>query len=158
MKIATKKQIEEFILAHYPEQVDYWLYSKSRKHGSITVTVQCQQCGFQLAVTVANRAELRRLLKRECPGCPAYERLRNEHLNVRMPFGKFRGRTVNYVMDKEPSYLAWFVDHVKGQDALIEQVKTHTRFPLVWAKYVEKETVIRPKEQREAREWQQARF
>lgn len=158
MKIATREQIEEVIVNNYPEQVDYWLHKKSKKHSPITLTIKCQHCGYESSATISNRAELRRLYKRECPGCDAYEKSRNEHLNVRIPLGKFRGMTVNYVMDNEPSYLAWFVDHVKGQDSLIEQIKTHTRFPQVWAKYVEKETIIRPNEQREAREWQQGRF
>jgi len=61
-------------------------------------------------------------------------------------------------MNEEPTYLAWFADNVKGQDSLIEQIKTHTRFPAAWAEYTAKQAVGMPKERREEKEWQEGRF
>ncbi len=75
-----------------------------------------------------------------------------------MPFGKFRGQTINCVMEQEPTYLAWFVDNVKRQDSLIEQIKTHTCFPAAWAEYTAKQAARMPKERREELEWQEGRF
>ena len=68
------------------------------------------------------------------------------------------GETINAVMKNDPTYLAWFVDQGKGQDDLIEEIKTHTRFPLAWAAYVEKQAAAMPKARREEKEWQEGRF
>ena len=158
MKLISQQQIEELIVAHYPEQTDYWLYGGKGKHTEITVTVKCSKCGSEETLEINNKTELKRLLKRECSGCMAKDAAANAHLNIWLPFGKFKGISINAIMDEEPTYLAWFVDHVKGQDALIEQIKTHTRFPEVWAEYVEMQAKRMPKELREEKEWQEGRF
>ena len=75
-----------------------------------------------------------------------------------MPFGKFKGKTINFVMEEQPNYLAWFVDQIKGQDKLVEQIKTHTQFPQAWADYMERQAALMPKERREAKEWREEGF
>ena len=63
-----------------------------------------------------------------------------------MPFGKHRGKTINEIMEKDPTYLAWFVDNIKGRDDLVAQIKTHTRFAEAWEEYLANPKV--PKQQR----------
>ena len=61
-------------------------------------------------------------------------------------------------MEEQPNYLAWFVDQIKGEDKLVEQIKTHTQFPQAWAEYMERQIAMMPKERREAIEWRAGRF
>ena len=153
----TKEQIQELIIANYPEQTDYWLYSYGKgKHTPIALTIKCPRCGHESEITIKNKTELRNLVKEECPHCLALEGSKNAHLEFPMPFGKHRGKTINSVMEKDPTYLAWFVDNIKGRDDLVEQIKTHTRFAEAWEEYVAKPKI--PKEQREAREWHEGKF
>ena len=60
-----------------------------------------------------------------------------EPLVPRFAFGKFRGRTVNEVMQVESSYLAWFMGQVDGCEELKETIKSHPRFSAVWKSYQE---------------------
>lgn len=39
-------------------------------------------------------------------------------LAPRMPFGKYRGKTVSEVLEQDPSYLRWFCDCVDGNEVL----------------------------------------
>jgi hypothetical protein len=157
-KLITKEEVERQIRANYPEQTKYWLGNGRGKHTAIDVAVKCSKCDCQGIITIEDKCELRDLLKEKCLRCEMWEDAENAHLNIRLPFGKFRGKTINVVMKKQPSYLAWFVDKVKGEDALVEKIKTHTRFPQAWADYVGKQAVIVPKARREAMEWHEGRF
>ena len=60
-----------------------------------------------------------------------------EPLVPRFAFGKFRGRTVDEVMQVESSYLAWFMGQVDGCEELKETIKSHPRFSAVWKSYQE---------------------
>ena len=158
MNTLTQQQMEQLILAHYPEQTDYWLHPGGGKHTPITLNLKCPRCGHEETATIKNKTELKRMLKKECAGCEARETAQNQHLNIPMPFGKHCRETVNAVMAKDPTYLAWFVDQIKGQDALIEQIKTHTQFPEAWAEYTGKQATRFPRIYREEKEWQAGRF
>ena len=37
----------------------------------------------------------------------------DNNVNISMPFGKYRGKIVNDVMEKDPSYLVWFVRNIE---------------------------------------------
>jgi uncharacterized protein (DUF3820 family) len=148
----------EAIMAQYPEQANYWLNTGRGRHTEITLAVTCPRCNCEKTVTLKSKGELNRLMKEECSGCVAQRAAENRHLEIPMPFGKFRGKTINFVMEEQPNYLAWFVDQIKGQDKLVEQIKTHTQFPQTWVKYKEKQACTVPKELREAREWREGKF
>src|ERR1017187_1292542 len=141
-KLITQEEVEQQIRANHPEQAKYWLGNGRGKHTEITFTINCPHCHSEKEIKLTKKADLRELLKMECAGCEAQEAAQNQHLNIPLPFGKFRGKTINFVMKKQPSYLAWFVDKVKGEDSLVEKIKTHTRFPQAWADYVDKQAVI----------------
>ena len=145
-------------MAQYPEQANYWLNTGRGKHTEITLAVTCPRCNCEKTVTLKSKGELKQLLKKQCSGCVAQRAAENRHLEIPMPFGKFKGKTINFVMEDQPTYLAWFVDQIKGQDKLVEQIKTHTQFPQTWVKYKEKQACTVPKELREAREWREGKF
>lgn len=148
----------EAIMAQYPEQANYWLSTGRGKHTEITVTVTCPRCNSELSVTLRGKSELKRLAKQECSGCVAQRAAENRHLEIPLPFGKFKGKTINFVMKEQPTYLTWFVDTIKGHDGLVEQIKTHTQFPQAWVEYMERQIRTMPKERREEMEWQAGRF
>ncbi len=148
----------EAIMAQYPEQANYWLNTGRGKHTEITLTVTCPRCNSELSVTLRGKAELKQLVKKQCSGCVAQRAAENRHLEIPLPFGKFKGKTINFVMEDQPTYLAWFVDQIKGEDKLVEQIKTHTQFPQAWAEYMERQIAVMPKERREEIEWQAGRF
>ena len=156
--LITKEEVERQIIANYPEQAKYWLGKGRGRHTAIDVAVKCSKCDCQGSFTIEDKSELRELLKERCLRCKIWEEAENAHLKIPLPFGKFKGKSINVVMEKQPSYLAWFVDKVKGEDALVEKIKTHTRFPQAWADYVGKQAVIVPKVRREEIEWQEGRF
>ena len=76
-----------------------------------------------------------------------------EPLVPRFTFGKYRGRTVDEVMQVESSYLTWFVDQVDGCEELKEAIHAHPRFPAARESYQE----CRRKTRQQA-EWQQGQF
>jgi len=154
-KLITQKQIADFILANHPEQAKYWLGNGRGKHTPITLKFQCPNCHCEVEIILEKKADLRELLKMTCAHCEELEEAQNQHLNICMPFGKFRGKTINFVMEEQPSYLAWFADNIKGEDKLLELIKTHTGFPQAWAEYVAKQP---PKAVREEKEWRQGKF
>ena len=156
--LITKEDVERQITANYPEQAKYWLGNGRGKHTEITLTVKCPKCKRQGTITIEDKSDLRDLLKTGCMGCEMWEDAQNAHLKIPLPFGKFRGKTINFVMKKQPSYLAWFVDKVKGEDQLVELIKTHTRFSAAWTEYTAKQAVIIPKERREEIEWREGKF
>lgn len=61
-------------------------------------------------------------------------------------------------MAAKPSYLAWMVDEIGDEDELIEKIKSHTRFPEVWAAYVESKMKWAHKVIQEQQEWQTGKF
>ena len=155
--VDVEQIFHEQIIAQYPEQVDYWLHKGNAKHTAILLKMKCPHCNFQETIPIKNKIELRRLFKKECSGCIAKRAAENQHLDIRIYFGKFKGKTINFIMEKQPNYLAWFVDNIRGQDDLIEQIKTHTQFPQAWAEYTEKQALM-PKAHREEIEWRAGRF
>ncbi len=48
------------------------------------------------------------------------KRSQTEPLVPRLAFGKYRGRTVDEVMQVESTYLAWFVDEIDGCEEVKE--------------------------------------
>ena len=59
---------------------------------------------------------------------------------------------------QRPDLLGVVRGSIKGQDALIEQIKTHTQFPEAWAEYTGKQATRFPRIYREEKEWQAGRF
>ena len=55
-----------------------------------------------------------------------------------MPFGKHRGRALSEILNEEPSYLAWFYDHVDGNEKLKQAIAALPEFPARLAKYRER--------------------
>jgi len=157
-EVDSGELFREAILAQYPEQANYWLNNGRGKHTEITLTIKCPRCNSERTVTLKGKAELKRLARKECSGCVAQRAAENRHLEIPLPFGKFKGKTINFVMEEQPNYLAWFVDTIKGHDGLVEQIKTHTQFPQAWAEYMERQIRTMPRERREAMEWQAGRF
>ena len=156
--LITQEQVEDIINTKYPDHADYWLHGANKKHTEIVINARCDKCGHQERFTIKHRSDLKRLLKRNCAGCEMKEAKRNKHLNIPLPFGKYRGKTINAVMLEKPSYLAWMVDEIEDEDELIEKIKSHSRFPEVWAAYEEKKVKWVRKVIQEAHEWQQGRF
>ncbi len=155
--LTTKEQLEQLIIAKYPDQTDYWLCTRGKgKHTPIILAIKCPRCGHESEITIKNKTELRNLVQEECPRCLALDAAENAHLEFPMPFGKHCGKSVNEVMKKDPTYLAWFVDNIKGRDNLVAQIKTHSRFAEAWDEYLANPKI--PKEQREAREWHEGKF
>ena len=122
-KLITKEKVEQQIIAKYPEQAKYWLGNGRGKHTAVDIAIKCPKCHSEGEVTLRKKADLRELLKADCPYCEELEEAQNQHLNIPLPFGKFRGKSINFVMKKQPNYLAWFVDKVKGEEALVERIE-----------------------------------
>ena len=78
----------------------------------------------------------------------------DNNVNISMPFGKYRGKIVNDVMEKDPSYLVWFVRNIKICLTSL-RIKSHSHFPNAWAAYMTKEAVR--ERRRKARESGQGR-
>ena len=113
--LITQEQVEDIINTKYPDHADYWLHGANKKHTEIVINARCDKCGHQERFTIKHRSDLKRLLKRNCAGCEMKEAKRNKHLNIPLPFGKYRGKTINAVMLEKPSYLAWMVDEIEGR-------------------------------------------
>jgi len=146
--LATRRGLEELIIANYPEQVDYWLGNDDRaKHTPITLRIECPECGYMNMETISERQYLANLLDLKCLRCRIRERNGDLHLSVPMPFGKHFGKTINDVMEEDPSYLVWFAKNIRNMPDLVEQIKSHSHFPNAWADYMSRER------RRGAREW-----
>jgi hypothetical protein len=99
---------------------DYWLMKSNRKdimvkYGlksftpkplNIVLVREC--CGRQFTHFLTNRTQM---LDLRDVGCMEPECRRQR---VVMPFGKFMGKTMAWVYEKQPSYLAWFHETVDG--------------------------------------------
>ncbi len=57
-------------------------------------------------------------------------------------FGKHFGKTINDVMEQDPSYLVWFARSIRNMPDFVEQIKSHSQFPNAWAAYMSKEAAI----------------
>ena len=65
----------------------------------------------------------------------------DEHLNMPLPCGIYEGKTINRVMQDNPSYLAWFVDNInkfEGRTAVIDTVVAQIKEPQPLSKGVGK--------------------
>lgn len=143
--LMTKDEIELLIIGNYPDQRDYWLNNQaSASHTPISLTALCSRCRYESSVTIKNRDEVAQVLKLECPRCQIREQHGDGHLSIPMPFGKYRGRTVNDVMEKDPSYLAWCARNIRDMPDFVEQIKSHSHFPNAWAAYMSKEAAREP--------------
>jgi hypothetical protein len=58
-----------------------------------------------------------------------------------MPFGKHKGRALSEILNEEPSYLAWFYDHVDGNEELKQAIAALPEFPARLAKYRERKEI-----------------
>ena len=58
-----------------------------------------------------------------------------------MPIGKFKGRALSEILNEEPSYLAWFYDHVDGNEELKQAISALPDFPARLAKYRERKEI-----------------
>jgi hypothetical protein len=141
--------LEELITENYPDQVNYWLgNTEAANHTSITLGLICPECGGKRMETVSQKAELSQLLALKCRRCQIRERNGNLHLNIPLPFGKHFGKTINDVMEEDPSYLVWFAKNVVNMRDLVEQIKSHSQFPNAWAAYMNKERRRKAREER----------
>ena len=64
---------------------------------------------------------------------------RRSHWWPKMPFGKHFGKTINDVMEEDPSYLVWFAKNIKNMPDFVEQIKSHSQFSNAWADYMGRE-------------------
>lgn len=138
--LTTMPLLAELITEGYPDQVDYWLGNNdAANHTPITLPLICPECGTKNAVTVSKRAELPKLLDLQCYRCQIRERNGDGHLNIPIPFGKHHGKTINAVMEEDPSYLVWFAKNVRNMPDLVALIKSHSGFPNAWAAYMRRE-------------------
>ncbi len=152
--LATGRELEDLIRANYPDQVDYWLGNDDAAHHTpITVCIECPDCGYENVETIVEKVGLVDL---KCLRCETRERNGNGHLNIPLPFGKFKGKTINDVMEKDPSYLVWCVRNFRDKPDLVAQIKSHSHFPNAWADYMNKE--IARERRQEAREWGEGQY
>ena len=141
--LTTRRGVEELITANYPDQVDYWLGNNdTAKHTLITLRIECPECGYKNVETISERRYLSNLLDLKCFRCQKREQHGDLHLSIPMPFGKHFGKTINDVMEEDPSYLVWFAANIKNLPDLVEQIKSHSRFPNAWADYMNKEAAM----------------
>ena len=147
--LATRRELEDLIRADYPDQVDYWLGDdETAYHTPITLRIECPDCGYKNVETVADKVSV---LNVKCFRCRIREQHGDGHLNIPMPFGKHFGKTINDVMEEDPSYLVWFAKTITNMPDLVEQIKSHSQFPNAWAAYMNKQAAI--ERRREGRKW-----
>ncbi len=60
---------------------------------------------------------------------------------LRLPFGKHKGRTLREIMHEDPSYLAWFYDSVEDQQDIKAAMEALPEFPMQLAKYRERKEI-----------------
>ena len=108
---------------------DYWLTETSlkdikAKHGlkrfkakPVTVTLVRECCGKRFTHVLTARESAICLKDPECADPECRRRL------AVIPFGKFKGQTLSWVHEQEPSYLAWFHECVDDY----EDIKTLIR-------------------------------
>ena len=54
--LTSKEQIEQLIVANYPDQTDYWLCTRGKgKHTPIVLTIKCPRCGHESEITIRTR-------------------------------------------------------------------------------------------------------
>ena len=58
--------------------------------------------------------------------------------DLRMPFGKHKGKAISVVFAEEPGYLCWFYDAVDGNEDLKRAIVALPEFPARLAKYRER--------------------
>jgi len=63
----------------------------------------------------------------------------DSHFNIPLPFGKHHGKTINDVMEEDPSYLVWFSKNIRDMPDLVALIKSHSGFPNAWAAYMGRE-------------------
>ncbi len=146
--LATGRELEELVRADYPDQVDYWLGNDdTADHTPITLRIECPDCGYKNEEVIMDKTNL---LDLKCFRCQKREQHGDGHLNIPMPFGKHFGKTINDVMEQDPSYLVWFTKNITNMPDFVEQVKSHSQFPNAWAAYMNKEAAC--ERRRKARE------
>ena len=68
---------------------------------------------------------------------------RKKEVEIMLPFGKFKGRTLGEVMHEEPTYLCWFYDTIEDQRELKAAMEALPGFPARLAAYRERRSVKR---------------
>ena len=126
VKAAIAKAME-----HEPEgpDRDYWTTDSTikdikAKYGlkrfklkPVTVTLVRECCGAKFVHVLMARESALCLKDPECADPVCRRRL------ATMPFGKFKGQTLAWVYEQEPSYLAWFHETVEGCKDVKEAIK-----------------------------------
>ena len=130
----TQEEVKEAIakaLADEPDgpNKEYWttdctVNDIKAKHGlkrfkptPLTVTLVRQCCGEEFVHVLANKRQMKGLSDWRCmdPQCLPK--------TVVMPFGKFKGQTLSWVYEQQPSYLAWFHETVEGCEEVKEAIR-----------------------------------
>jgi hypothetical protein len=126
VKAAIAKAME-----HEPEgpDRDYWttdstLKDIKAKYGlkrfkpkPVTVTLVRECCGAKFVHVLMARESALCLKDPECADPVCRRQL------ATMPFGKFKGQTLAWVYEQEPSYLAWFHETVDGCKEVKEAIR-----------------------------------
>ena len=68
---------------------------------------------------------------------------RKKEVEIMLPFGKHKGRTLRAVFDEEPGYLCWFYDSVEDQRELKAAMEALPEFRARLAAYRERRSVKR---------------
>ena len=74
---------------------------------------------------------------------------RKKEVEIMLPFGKHKGKSLATILAEEPSYLCWFYHTVDGYDDVKQALAALPEFPARLAKYKErKQTKDKALEQR----------
>jgi hypothetical protein len=108
---------------------DYWLSEtpvkdikakyglKKFKPKPVTVTLVRECCGKRFVhVLTARESAI-------CLKDPEYADPECRRRLATLPFGKFKGQTLRWVYEQEPSYLAWFCETVDGCEQVKEAIR-----------------------------------
>ena len=83
----------------------------------MTVTLVRECCGRQFVHVLTARESAICLKDPECADPECRRRL------ATLPFGKFKGQTLPWVYEQQPSYLAWFHETVDGCEEVKEAIR-----------------------------------
>ena len=90
---------------------------KRFKPKPVTVTLVRECCGRQFVHVLTARESAICLKDPQCADPECRRRL------AVMPFGKFKGQTLAWVYEQQPSYLAWFHETVDGYEEVREAIR-----------------------------------
>jgi hypothetical protein len=130
----TEEEVKEAIAKALADEPDgpnreYWTTDSTvekikRNHGlrkfkptPLTVTLVRKCCGEEFVHVLRHKRDARNLKGWRCmdPTCLPK--------TLVMPFGKFKGQTLSWVYEQQPSYLAWFYETVEGCEGVKEAIR-----------------------------------